>query len=513
MWSIAKRSTLTIAQLDGLFTLPSVSSIVSHPQLLLFVEVPFLVVVILALPLITIFAPAAMVTSVANPTTTNVSVPTIDLQHMQNAGIVGVVYNSTIGVTPTANWMSSAQTAIEASTPISWPTPPPAGCSASCNYTMTYAAPALTCLDLRSDQIFWVGKSSSSKSPPGTLIVLDRDYAYNATAVNGTMTLAWTPYFSDSSDLLIQGQPLGATCTFVNAIYRASISYHNGSQSLWTEIISTGQMFYTDGQEYLDSPDSSVVPVNLQMTAFANAFISPFNKALDTSWILESDALAPPLFVPNSTALSLRSDVSSLSQGLTSLVGNVTLSLIAYTNATDFVELESQSNRRLYDIRAFPLALTYGVAFSLSGVVIALGMQALLSGHTFRPVSFSQFLLTTHNPEMDQWMKAGSRLGALTLTDEELGTRMTFDGTSFQPIWATKEKNESDNGEERNDERDPLHAEESTHDEQSVGDRDHLDSDQIRGSVATDQNEGAEAEDGTPATAVNLTPHSSQSEL
>jgi hypothetical protein len=177
------------------------------------------------------------------------------------------------------------------------------------------------------------------------------------------------------------------------------------------------------------------------------------------------------------------------------------------------VELDSQSDRRLYGIRALPLALTYGVAFFLSVVAITLGMRALMSSRTFRPVSFSQFLVTTHNPEIDQWMKAGSGVGALTLTDEELATRMVFDGTSFQPIWATKEKNESDNGEERNDERDPLHAEESTHGEQSVGDRDHLDSDQIRGSVATDQNERAEAEDGTPATAVNLTPHSSQSEL
>jgi hypothetical protein len=253
----------------------------------------------------------------------------------------------------------------------------------------------------------------------------------------------------------------------------------------------------------------------LEMVAFANAFISFFNKTLDSGFYIEPDARAPPLFVinPNATALSLRSDVSSLSQGLTSLVGNVTLSLIQYSNTTAFVELESQSDQRLYSVRAFPLALTYGVAFFLSVVAITLGMRALLSGRTFRPVSFSQFLLTTHNPEIDQWMKAGSRLGALTLTDEELAIRMTFDGTSFQPIWATKEKNESGNGEERNDERDYLHADGSTHGEQSVSDHDHLDSDQFRGSVATDQNEGAEAEDSTPATAVNLTPRSSRSEL
>jgi hypothetical protein len=501
MWSIAKRSTLTIAQLDGLFALPSVSSIISHPRLLLFVEVPFLIVVILALPLITIFAPAAMVTSLANPTTTNVSVPTIDLRNIQP--IVIPWATSPPSLTPSADFLRPIQKATDASTPVSWPAPPPTGCSVSCNYTMTYTAPSLTCRDLRNDQI-WVLTGAPGETlipPPGTLIGLDIGFAYNMTAVNGTMTLVWVP--NNGS----YWNPQGVTCTFFNATYRASISYLNGSQSLWTEAISTGERLDIDVPEDFNTdeePDNNIV--------FVEAFMSSFN----TTYVGFSNGIQnffPPLFVGDGMMLALRPDLSSLSQGLTSLTGNVTLSLIQFSNTTAFVELYSQSDRRLYGVRAFPLALTYGVAFFLSVVAITLGMQALLSSRTFRPVSFSQFLLTTHNPDIDQWMEGRSRLGALTLTDEELATRMTFDGTSFQPIWETKEKNESGNGEERNDVHDYLHADGSTHGEQSVGDHDHLDSDQLRGSVATDQNEGAEDDDSTPATAVNLTPHSSQSEL
>jgi hypothetical protein len=273
MWSIARRSILTIAQLDSLFTLPSVSSIISHPQLLLFVEVPFLIVVILALPLIPIFAPAAMVTSLPNSTTTNVSVPTIDLQQMPFPGIADSDFcisypNGTIYCPPSAAWVISAQTAMEALAPVSWPAPPPNGCSGRCNYTITYAAPTLTCLDLRTDQI-WVEGSSSSIPPPGTLIILNFGFVYNATAVNGTMNLAWREYEYTPRQILL-AQPQGVTCTFFNATYRASISYLNGSQSLWTEAISTGERI----------PMSSGDFALMQNSAFVDAFVSSFNTTL-----------------------------------------------------------------------------------------------------------------------------------------------------------------------------------------------------------------------------------------
>jgi hypothetical protein len=173
-------------------------------------------------------------------------------------------------------------------------------------------------------------------------------------------------------------------------------------------------------------------------------------------------------------------------QVLISLVGNVTLSLMAYSNTTALVNLESQSDRPLYDLRAFTLALTYGLAFSLSGVAVALGLRALMSNRTFRPVSFSQFLLTTHNSEMDRWMGAGSKLVGPTLTDEEMATRMTFDGASFRPVWARKEKSESDDGEERNDEHGYFHADGgSPYGAQRIYDHAHQGSDQVQESMTT----------------------------
>jgi hypothetical protein len=97
---------------------------------------------------------------------------------------------------------------------------------------------------------------------------------------------------------------------------------------------------------------------------------------------------------------------------------------MVYSNISVFMEPESQSNRRPYDPCAFTLAQTYGIAFLLSGVANALGMRALVGHRTFRPIS-SQRLLTTHNPEMDRWIEARSRLVRPTMTNEELTTRMT----------------------------------------------------------------------------------------
>jgi hypothetical protein len=97
MWSIANRSTLTIAQPVGLLNLPSLTSIISNPRLLLFIEVPFLIAGILALPFISIFGPAAMVSFIAKPRIANVSVPTIDLsrdyQYYQSLDLVHVLVN------------------------------------------------------------------------------------------------------------------------------------------------------------------------------------------------------------------------------------------------------------------------------------------------------------------------------------------------------------------------------------------------------------------------------------
>jgi hypothetical protein len=478
MWRIARRSELTLAQLDGLFSLPSLHSIVSHPRLLLFVEVPFLVGVITALPLVTVFGPAAMVTSIAKPTTANVSVPTVDLFSGKDVGaalIFGQAMIQYLG--PKAAWLAPAQKAMEALTPVNWPPPPPAGCSARCNYTITYVAPAMTCQDLRTDQI-WADPLLSNAPPPGTLIALACGSSYNASAVGRTMTIAWSP-----SPLVCDEKPQGVMCTFVNATYRASVDYRNGTQSSGTEVVGMGDILSTDVQAGVFFPSSPEILGEFAMAAIVDAFTPLFNTTVNSGVWDNFTATAPPLFVLNQSnqTVSLRPDVSSLNEGLTSLLGNLTLLLTSFDNSTATVKLESQSERGIYDFHVLTLTLTYAIAFLLTGIVMAVGLRALVANGRSREASFSEFLVATADLKLDRWAEAAS--GLEKPTDEMMETRLMFDGRTFEPISARGDTTEnSTNPDQGHDHPSPNHNKE-------VAPRDEAQPGRISGQ--TDQNNGA----------------------
>jgi hypothetical protein len=85
---------------------------------------------------------------------------------------------------------------------------------------------------------------------------------------------------------------------------------------------------------------------------------------------------------------------------LTSLVGNITLLVINFNENKPMVLVEFE--RRLHDIRVLTFTVTYTVAFSHTGMSMALSVRARVANGTFLAASFSQFLFTTHNPEMNR---------------------------------------------------------------------------------------------------------------
>jgi hypothetical protein len=170
------------------------------------------------------------------------------------------------------------------------------------------------------------------------------------------------------------------------------------------------------------------------MAAIADAFSVLFNTSLDnTVWNNFTSAvrIAPPLFLLRKAdfTMLLRPGVSSLKDGLTSLLGNVTLLLIRPDHTTT-VTLQRFSDRIIYEFHISILCATYGIAFLLSGVATALGIRAFRANGVPRSFTFSEFLVTTHGRDLDPWAKAGMRDGGLT---EELNAQLAFDGKRFVP--------------------------------------------------------------------------------
>ena len=275
-----------------------------------------------------------------------------------------------------------------------------------------------------------------------------KDLSYIRRAVVKGVSL----FVAEQIPLRLCHQPLeGVACQFFNATYRATVNYKNGTQSSRTEVIARRELLNVDAQMQLQDYNmhrDGAVPLkasplaNANMAAIVDAYTNAFKGMQHFNPSFSTQAPSPGLFVwdnnppplfqwDDEAQLSLRSDISSLKEGLQSLMGNVTLSLMTLNLDRSIVSAEIYSHRNTYKFHALTLGLTYGLAFLLAGIATLLGVRALKNNGRPRDLIFSEFLVTTHNRSLDRWANSGWERAEFT--DEELKSPLKFNGRWFEP--------------------------------------------------------------------------------
>ncbi|KAJ7446674.1 hypothetical protein FB451DRAFT_1536862 [Mycena latifolia] len=280
-WHSMRRQPLPLGDINALLNGPSIMTL---PRLNLLFQAPAslaISAIILATPLITIFAPSLTVRQDGAVART-LTVPTLNLTTDAVLQDFSVGFDRYGALTST--WDKAALMGILSESTVGWPMPD--GCSPECEYNITYAAPALRCTDLSPDQIDdgiqdsarWV--SRTFQSPPSAYLTGYDGYLTSGTAsLNFTTqdkyatgendstilnkqyqwTLAYLPYSASNLDDGVTVNAAGSVCIFYNATHEVYTHFFNGTQESRVSVTEyfnplnttykSGQMdfYYVDG--------------------------------------------------------------------------------------------------------------------------------------------------------------------------------------------------------------------------------------------------------------------------
>ncbi|KAJ7122297.1 hypothetical protein C8R44DRAFT_981472 [Mycena epipterygia] len=450
-WYAMRRQPLLLADIDrivgepSLLTLPRLNLIFQAPAALL------ITALILASPLITVFAPSLTVRPAAAFNRT-LTVPTLNLTTdavLDDIFIIGddglARYDG-----PSGTWDKIALAGLIAGGPVGWPIPP--GCAPECQYNFTYFAPAVRCSDIAPDAID-DGASDGLRTvsrvfqDPPAAYLLDYDtiianaletYIVNFTDTESApdnqyqWTLAYLPFNAANNDNGTLINAAGSSCTFYNATHEAQTHFFNGTQEssvsvvefhdpLDTSVTSDLHVFNENGNAsapLVGTPGVSFAPGlggPLHFFAIADAIsnrltgemyrssagvITTVTTVLIDTGIFES----PDSFSQNIQrfpGLNISSSVVNVSEALQNLVANVTLGFVQMGTGNTTVRAVVPSTDTVYQYNRTTLLVTYAVSFISLLLISAAGMFCLVSNGEPSSNDFSQLLAATRNPKLD----------------------------------------------------------------------------------------------------------------
>jgi hypothetical protein len=313
-----------------------------------------------------------------------------------------------------------------------WPSP----CGANCTYSVSFPAPALSCI-------------AGDPNGPYVPIVQDNVF-YNASAAvvgNGSLNLLIS---------LLNGTPTPTVvnCTLYNATYDITVQYNDNLQTVgWETILdkivpSSVSGAFNDHISYATNGSSDGVPVTewwylLNEYTMGYTFFNFLSGSLqpepDGAYTINSDVVFTNLV--NLTAefdLGLPPD---LDVQIENLFANVTLSMLGFTENPVYVGAfgDKSSPAAIYTsveatVTSYPprysysralLWELYGAALAIGLVLNVVGGVALIKNGVDADTSFSQVLVTTRNPDFDR-LCAESTYGGSQIREDVKKTRVKF---------------------------------------------------------------------------------------
>ncbi|KAJ7438161.1 hypothetical protein FB451DRAFT_1304183 [Mycena latifolia] len=446
-WHAMRRKPLLLADIDCLVAGPS---LVMLPRINLIYQAPAtlaITVIILASPLLTVFAPSLTVRQ-ASAVNRTITVPTLDLA--SDAWLDDMILDGggEAYLGPSGTWDKVVLQGLMSSGPVGWTIPD--GCAPECRYNFTYAAPAIRCSDLAPDQINDGGHSPSPRTfqdPSAAYLMY-----YDADPTNGLLTgivnftaqglrnaedlasdhFVWTvAYFPFSASNAEDGAVInaaGSICTFHNATHEAQTHFVNGTQQSTVSVVEFNEALNTSmrrpSQDHVFNAGgtgrfSPGLGAPLHSFAFADAItarllgaivrfadgpIVPFGDGTGTL-LLETNLFQSPGFfnlsTPQFPGVNVSSSVTNMSLALENLVANISLSFVQMATAFTTVDALVSSTHTVYHYNHTTLAATYFAALGCLVLISILGLYCLITNGQPSSHSFSQLLIATRNPALD----------------------------------------------------------------------------------------------------------------
>jgi len=442
-WYSARRSSLQIQSLDAIFAILSNPVKFLDADFILRTKLLFFMAAIAwLLPIAAIFSPGTltgfpwwvavlMVVISRSSTQTNLyPVPTPALDRdigIFQLGSAGVFFGGSVG-------FQRLMLSVMASSQISpWPSP----CGPNCTYSVSFSAPALSCIP-------------ESDTP---LIETTYDASYNAsfadpgdiTNVTGNGPSGLVISVVNFTSLLV------FNCTLYDATYNINVNYKDNLQTVIGETVlnniipsSLWHAFNSHIFEINGTSDGVAVTEWWYLLNEYTIGYTFFNFLLGTlqpqpggAWEIGSDVVYSNLVDLTTTfEVNLPTDFSGQ---IETLFRNVTLSMLGYTNNPIYVGVfgdESAPAARYTSVEAtvtsYPprysysqtlLWELYGAALAIGCCINVIGAIALSKNGVDGDTSFSQILVTTRNSDFDR-LCAESSYGGSTITNDLKKTRV-----------------------------------------------------------------------------------------
>lgn len=469
-WFYVRRKAIALKHLDDVFSLPSLFYTFRFLFSSASWSLPLVLVLVLGIQvfaLIPVMTPNVLNVVPGPERTVNLSVPTVDMSQIPMDSSV-TYWNSLSGpfyVSPSTLFLKLAQQTYTAASPLSLTVP--SGCETSCTYSVQFAGPHLQCSDIDSSVIGDPDPLSPPLDVSAAAIELpawrQMKFGINDTVVSAsewnlhglplfnatsnlnpaatiptddvTLTVAYLParvYCSNGSDIIdnyrcsyVAEEPRGSVCRFRSATYEVDVQFANHTQSISSRVLTVGDSLVFSSAD-LSGSDPSYLSL-LSQRALADAFrlfihgsiygtvLRPLPPAtIDTTSIHFTSLFSFAQPGPDGLAYTFAPAVQNVSQGLTDLFANITLSLMSTSagfdgsiRTTALAKVVPAASVWVYNRRR--LALVYGIALGVAVLCDAVGLVCLYANGEPGSKAFSRIIAATRTPGLEHLVVADHR--------------------------------------------------------------------------------------------------------
>jgi hypothetical protein len=270
------------------------------------------------------------------------------------------------------------------------------------------------------------------------------EYGYNATAYDGyntddyaktTMAMLMIYQNNTKARATSSGPSSGFVtqlCLAYNTTYNVSVNYTNGLPEFTTKLANNAPFFYLNTTELMGNYDNgSIWRINSAMLVreiFDHYLVGSWIKFPTTEWTIPVTSITNTILAGdtddanNGRSASIWFVNQDLLTGVPQLLTNLTLSTLAFSPYKTTTNRSASIERLVYHYNPKLLLIPYSVALLLCLVAFTAGVWVLRKTGIRTGKIFSQILITTRNPLLDEILTGNSlsSVDAYTLKQQKL---------------------------------------------------------------------------------------------
>ncbi|KAF7854219.1 hypothetical protein EAF04_010516 [Stromatinia cepivora] len=399
LWFSFRRKAIKISLLDKLFTLSS-NPFSFVPSA--FVNAPFatgLAGFVWFIPISAILSPGSLVVgpmvtfsySTCNVPTFAAASSNISFYQMIPDSDPPAIQGSNPGIQKLANQIFAQGTILESESP----------CGANCSFQLSFYGPALQCTQTNNPEYM-------HESADGSYSYYAEDLTRFGEDENSLMEMDFS-YLNDTKGNF-SGMYISMLCLPYNTTYDISVNYTNGLPNFYTNLTHNTPLLNLNGTQ-------STYPENFPWSSNSATLVREvYDNHLNGTWVQDPnrnfsshDTMIANTVLVGDTIDANNGQSSSiwilnrdLITGIPELLTNLTISTLAISPLSTNTNCSSSTVALVYLYNPRLLLIPYSIAFFLSLIAFIAGVCVLkITGMRTGGV-FSQILVTTRNPFLDE---------------------------------------------------------------------------------------------------------------